>query len=91
MASTGSTTIDFGSTPVSEQTFIITDAGVNTSSLVEVFVVGTTTGDNDADAHNHAAASWRMIATPGSGSFGLNVYCTIDMCHGTFIIKYVYT
>jgi len=90
MAGKGFATIDFGSTPVSEASFTITDAAISGASVVEPFVQVTSTVDNDAEAHQHAAASWKLVALPGSGSFTLYVTCLMDLCHGTFVIQYAY-
>lgn len=90
MAGSATATIDFGSTPVEEKSFTITDGSITSTSYVEAFVMGDTTVDNDLDAHKHAAASWKLICTPGSGSFTLDITCLMDLCHGTFKIRYVY-
>lgn len=90
MAGIGTTTIDFGATPVANGTFTITDAGVSSTNYVEAFAMGDSTVDNDLDAHKHAAASWKLLCTPASGSFTLDVTCLIDLCYGTFKIRYVY-
>ena len=90
MAGKASATIDFGSTPVAEGSFVITDANVTASTVVEPFVLVTSTVDNDAESHRHAAASWQMTALPASGSFTLYVTCLMDLCHGTFMIQYAY-
>ena len=90
MAGQSSATIDFGSTPLSEATFTITDANISALSVVEPFMMADSTVDNDAESHRHAAASWKMVALPASGSFTLYVTCLIDMCHGTFVVHYAY-
>lgn len=84
------TTIDFGTTPVEEGSFTITDAGITAASYVDVWVMVDTTVDNDADAHRHAAASFKFAAQPGTGDFTLDVYSLIDLCWGTFKIRYTY-
>lgn len=83
-------TIDFGSTPVAEGSFTITNASITTSSYVQAFVMIDSTVDNDADAHQHAAASWQMGVQPGTGDFTLYVTSLIDLCFGTFKIRYTY-
>lgn len=90
MAGSTTTTIDFGATPVADKVFTITDAAISSTSYVEAFVMGDTTVDNDADSHKHAAASWRLCCTPASGSFTLDITCLIDLCYGTFKVRYVY-
>jgi len=90
MAGKATTTIDFGSTPVAEGQFTVTDANITSTTDVEAFVVVDSTVDNDAEAHRHAAASWQMTVLPGSGSFTLYVTCLVDLCWGQFKIRYAY-
>lgn len=90
MAGKAEATIDFGSTPVEEASFTITDANITSTTVVEPFVLITSTADNDAEAHQHAAASWKLSALPATGSFTLYVTCLMDLCHGTFKIQYAY-
>lgn len=65
MAGTGTATVDFGATPLAEASVSVTDAGVTSSAYVEAFVMIDSTGDNDTDAHKHAAASWKLACEPG--------------------------
>ena len=90
MAGKGAAVIDFGATPLAEKQFTVTDAAINSGMAVEAFVQVVPTGDNNAEAHRHAAASWQLSAEAGTGNFILDVTCLIDMCHGTFNIQYAY-
>ena len=90
MAGKSSATIDFGSIPVAEGTFTITDAAITASTVVEPFVMVTSTVDNDVEAHRHAAASWKLVALPATGSFTLYATCLMDLCSGTFKVQYAY-
>lgn len=90
MAGNGTATIDFGATPLAEQSFTVTDASITSGMAVEAFVMVDSTVDNNTESHRHAAASWQLSALPASGSFTLYVTCLIDMCHGTFKIRYAY-
>ncbi len=91
MAGKDSAIIDFGPAPVASAEFVITDANITSSAtVVEPFVVITATGDNNAEAHRHAAASWRLSAESRAGEFTLYVDCLIDLCFGTFEIQYAY-
>ncbi len=90
MAGKGTAIIDFGSTPVAEKVFTVTDAAVTAAHYVEAFVMVDSTGDNDVNDHRHAAASWKLSCLPGTGSFDLDVTCMMDLCSGTFSIRYVY-
>jgi hypothetical protein len=87
---TGTATIDFGTTPVSEKQFTVTDALIAGTNYVEAFVMVDSTADNNVDAHRHAAASWQLSCLAGTGSFTLDVTCLIDLCVGTFKIRYAY-
>jgi hypothetical protein len=91
MASTGTATIDFGSTPVADASFVIADSGVTSASYMEAYVQGDATVDNSASEHAFAAVSWRLFCVPGNGSFTLNVTCLVGLCTGTFDVRYVYT
>ena len=90
MAGQADVTVDFGSSFVTEKEFTVTDANITTASVIECFVQGDSTVDNDTNAHVYAARSLRFCATPASGSFTLNVSCHIGMCSGTFKIRYAY-
>jgi thioredoxin reductase len=90
VAGQSSVTVDFGSTFVSEKTFTVTDAAITATTVVECFMAGDTTANNTANAHIYAGRSFRMAATPASGSFSLDVGCTMGMCSGLFKIHYAY-
>ena len=83
-------TIDFGTSPVDEASFTVTNASITSSSYINVFVMGDSTVDNDAEAHQHAGASWKFATTPGTGSFTVYITSTVDLCWGTFKIRYSY-
>lgn len=83
-------TIDLGSTPVAEAQVFVPDAAIAATNYVEVFVQVDSTVDNDAEAHRHAAASWKLVAEAVSGGFNLDITCLFDLCWGTFKIRYVY-
>lgn len=86
----GLATIDFGSTPVSTKVFTITDATIDPTNYVEAFVMIDSTADNTVDDHRHAAVSWRTSCLAGTGDFELDIDCLLDLCHGTFKIRYAY-
>lgn len=90
MAGTGTATVDFGATPLAEASVVVTDAGVSSSSYVEAFVMIDATGDNDTEAHQHAAASWKLACAPASGTFTLYVTALMDLFWGTFKVRYVW-
>lgn len=90
MAGTGTATVDFGSTPLAEANVVVTDASVSSSSYVEAFVMIDSTVDNDTEAHQHAAASWKLACAPGTGNFTIYVTALMDLFWGTFKIRYVW-
>jgi hypothetical protein len=90
MAGSGASVINFGAVPVSEGVFAIADANITSSMAVEAFVQVDSTVDNDTESHRHAAVSWRLSALAGSGGFTLYTDALVDLCYGTFNIRYAY-
>jgi hypothetical protein len=90
MAGKAAATIDFGSTPIADSQFTVTDANITSTTVVEPFVQITSTADNDTDAHRFAAVSFKMAALPASGSFTLYITCLAGLVTGTFSIQYAY-
>ncbi len=90
MAGTQTVTLDFGSTPLANEVFLIVDAAILPTHYIEAFVMGDATVDNDIEDHRHAAASWKLACLAQTGSFYLDVTCMVDLCSGTFSIRYVY-
>jgi hypothetical protein len=86
----GTATIDFGATPVADKQFTITDAAIADTNYVEAFVMVDSTADNDVESHRHAAASWKLGALSNNGGFTLDISCLMDLCFGTFKIRYAY-
>lgn len=84
------TTIDLGAIPVSSTSVTVTNASISATSYIQVFVMGDATVDNNIDAHLHAGASWKLITVPAAGSFTLYIDALIDLCWGTFNIRYTY-
>lgn len=87
----GSAEIDFGAAPVAEGTFTVSAAGVTGTSVVQCFIQADTTAGNDADAHRAAGRSFRMVPTPGTDSFSLDVQCLLGLCTGAFKVRYSHT
>ena len=82
-------TIDTGSTPATSSIITITDSQVSASTQkIEACVSLSTTVDNDIDAHQHAASSWKMFCEAGTGQFTLYIDAFADMYWGTFKINY---
>jgi len=87
-----STTINFGAVPIDEGTFTVTDTSVDTDSIIVATVMGSdSTVDNDAEAHQLAAAFFRFSAEPSGGSFTLRVLSLFGLCSGLFKVRYQVT
>lgn len=90
MAGAGTATIDLGSTPDNSFTITVTDASITSTSYVEAFVMVDSTVDNDVEAHRHAAVSWKLATLPATGTFTLYIDGLVDLCWGTFKIRYAW-
>lgn len=93
MATTGTATIDFGSTPAAESSVTVTgQAAILATSQVEAWVMGATTASNDANAHMLAATSMRIFCgapTAGQG-FTITAINTMGLATGQFKIQWVW-
>ena len=91
MAVLGTAVIDFGSTPVNEASFNITNGSL-TALMVneEAYVMVEATGSNDAQAHREAGAFMRLVCEPPSaGAMVVNAYILNGLVTGTFNVRYV--
>lgn len=70
-ASLSVTEVDFGSTPLSEQTFTITDASVSGTSKIIAWMSGLTPTGKDQDELE--MDSFWVEANPGTGNFTLYI------------------
>lgn len=84
------TEISTGATPVSSVSVTITDAAISTSSNLLVSVYPQATSSNSLADHLHAAASWNMIAVPGTGNLTVYIDAMADLFFGNFNIRYSY-
>jgi len=90
MATTSSTTVDFGA-GATDATAFVSATGVSSGSMVEAWIVPADTATNTAD--NHWFDSLAVMAgnvVPGSG-FTIYAKCTEGLAHGTFNIGWVHT
>jgi hypothetical protein len=69
--SSAQTEVDFGTTPLAEQTFIITDARVTAGSVIIPRVSGSTPTGKDAD--EVAMDTYALFVFPGTGQFNLTI------------------
>ena len=94
----GTATIDFGSTPIDEATFTITDATMAGLTYVEAFFMGSDSTDagpwsatgNTADDHKMASALIQVSASaPVGNNFDVTCLITRGYVVGTFKLRYV--
>ena len=90
MAGAGTTTVDFGTTPVDYKSFTITDAAITGTSYVEAFFMVDSTTNNTVDDHKRAAVFCRLVCLPASGSFTLEIYSLMGLMTGQFKVRYAY-
>jgi hypothetical protein len=89
MAHLGTAVIDFGSTPVVEGEFTITDAGFAGQDYAEAFVMVEGSGEA-AEASKQAGAFMRLVCDPpGSGTMVVRAFVMSGLVTGTFNIRYV--
>ena len=81
-------TVNFGTSPVYDSYFTITDAGVTSSSNILVTRSGATAGGQDADENE--LADFSITVTPGTGNFSLYLQCQDGLVAGQFTFYYSY-
>lgn len=90
---TGTDTIDFGASPVSGGTFLITAgvSGLTSASYLEAFFMKESTGSNTIDDHEMAGSLIELICEFVSAtSFNIIARCDDDMLvQGTFSVRWV--
>lgn len=93
MAITGIAVLDFGATPVIEASVaVIGQAGIVSTSFIEAFMQGSTTIDNDAEAHRLAGSSFQFYCDSiidGVG-FTIRAVSMIGEATGTFNVRWVW-
>lgn len=89
---TGVATIDFGSTPVDEKDFVVTDAGFAAQANAEAYFMAESTVDNDADMHEQAGSLIQCVCEPpGAGTMTVRTNVIAGLVTGTFKLRYVAT
>jgi len=92
MAGTGTTTVDFGATPVGEATFTISDAGVSAASYVEAwFQYNDTTAGNVAEMHKTLGFFCKPNCSAGSSQFLAYCGLTGGLATGQYKLRYAFT
>jgi hypothetical protein len=84
----GTATVDFGSTPVDNATFNITDAALSGLTYAEAFWMRESTAQNSVDEHE-TLASWSRLICSITGTT-LTVYCELlaGFVTGQFKLRY---
>lgn len=81
------TEVDFGSTPLSEQNFTITDAAVSGTSKIIAWMSGLTPTGKDQDELE--MDSFWVEASPGTGNFNLYIRGLEGYLADKFIVLYL--
>jgi hypothetical protein len=87
----GTTTVDFGATPVDYASFTVTDPGIGATDYVEAFFMMDSTVDNTVEDHERAAVFCRLTCLPAAGSFTLKIYSLMGLMSGHFKVRYAYS
>lgn len=93
MATTGTATLDFGSTGTDVASVAVTgQTGILSGSLAEAWLSRGTTADNDTEAHQMAAALMSITTgdiVAGTG-FTIKAFCHDSELTGTFSVNWVW-
>lgn len=93
MATTGSATLDFGSTPTDEASVTVTgQAGILAGSDVEAYFMADSTADNGTDEHAEGAALCKLVCgniVPGTG-FTIYAHAIAALGLNTFKVRWVW-
>lgn len=93
MATTGTNTISFGSTPTQRAVVtVIGQAGIVPTSLVEAFLMADTTDDHNAYEHQMVAQDVGLTCGNIVTGVGFDIVAVSSwLLTGTFTIHYVWT
>jgi hypothetical protein len=91
MSNPGTTTINFGATPVDSATFTITDAALAGLTYGEAFFMGSdSTADNNATLHRQAGATLQATCdAPVGNDMAVTVRSLMGLVTGQFQLRYV--
>lgn len=87
----GTATLDFGATPIDDGSVVVTgQSWVTASSLIDAWVMRSTTADNTADEHEALATFGQFIVTDLVVGVGFTIQCnlTLGLCTGTASINW---
>lgn len=91
---TGEAIISFGATPSTEASVAVTgQAAILATSLVEAWIMGASTSDNNEGEHLFAGVSLKLTVGIPTASTGFTIYATstAGMATGDFKIKWVWS
>ena len=89
MSAQGTSTIDFGATPVDNKTFAIVDANVSGLTYAEAWVMRDSTSDNSVDEHESLAAYSRTACSISGSTLTIYVEMVLGFVTGQFKLRYV--
>ncbi len=89
MATQGTSTINFGATPVDEGTFNINDGTLAGLTYAEAFFMRDSTGDNSVDEHESAASNTRLVCSISGTTLTVYINVLHGFLTGNFVIRYV--
>jgi len=90
----GTVTLDFGVTPASEASVVVTgQTGILSTTRVRVWAAEAATAENDADEHDMAGIFLRLVpaAIVADVGFTINATSFVGLIAGTLIIQYVWS
>ena len=93
MSASGTATLAFGSTPVTETSVVVSMAGIGPGSLVEFWIMGTpSTGTNTTSDHDFGGTSLRLTCTAivAGTSATCHASCLAGAATGDFTICWVW-
>jgi hypothetical protein len=93
MATQGTAVLDFGSTPAAEASVAVTgQTGIAADSLIEAWVMGSSTGDNNEGEHLFAGVALKLVCGIPTAGVGFTIYATsmVGLATGTFNIRWVW-
>ena len=82
-------TVNFGATPINQQTFTDTDAGLSGLTYAEAFVMRDSTADNNADAHEQLGSYARLTCSISGTTITIWTELLYGFVTGQFNLRYV--
>jgi hypothetical protein len=90
----GTATIDFGATPATEASVVVSgQTDITADARIEAWVMARSTADNNTIDHQYAAVSFRLSTSepvPGTG-FSITAYNLFGYATGQFSIEWTWS